>query len=95
MSEKSPSPAAPPRWFKNTYFWIAAILTILGIVGLPFLGGDRAIRDPGQKPENHLALLYFGAAAVMFVNGWMSHRFTVRQYEEENPGPNGSQKESV
>lgn len=81
MSQKKPLPK--PVWYKNTYFWIAIILFLLGVVGLPFLGGDSAIRDPGQKHENNLYLLYFGAAAIMFVNGWISHRQTVQQFEEE------------
>ena len=73
-----------PAWYKNTYFWIAAVLFILGIVGLPFLGGDNAIRDPGQKREGHLFAFYFVASAVMFVGGWISHRQTVQQFEEES-----------
>jgi hypothetical protein len=71
-----------PAWFKNTYFWIAGILFILSVVGLPFLGGDAAIRDPGQKRENGLALLYFVGAVIMLVNGWLSHRQTVQHYNE-------------
>jgi hypothetical protein len=77
-SKKLPKPA----WWKNTYFWISGILLILAIVGLPFLGGDRSIRDPGQKREGMLWLLYLGAAAIMFVNGWLSHRQTVQYYNE-------------
>lgn len=79
MSRKPP---AKPVWWKNTYFWIAGILLIVGIIGLPFLGGDHAIRDPGQKREGMLWLLYFVAAVVMFVNGWLSHRQTVQLYRE-------------
>ncbi len=79
MREKS---ASKPVWFKNTYFWIAGILFILSIIGLPFLGGDNAIRDPGQKRENYLYLLYFAGAVIMLVNGWLSHRQTVQHYEE-------------
>ncbi|MGV3617799.1 MAG: hypothetical protein ACO1SV_20940 [Fimbriimonas sp.] len=84
MSQKKPLPK--PVWYKNTYFWIGAILFLLGIVGLPFLGGDEAIRDPGQKRENNLFLFYLVASAVMLVNGWLSHRQTVQQYEEEMSG---------
>jgi hypothetical protein len=75
-------PLPKPAWYKNTYFWIALILFIVGIVGLPFLGGDHAIRDPGQKKENGLAYIYFGAAVVMFINGYISHSQTVQQYAE-------------
>ena len=83
MSQK---PLSKPAWWKNTYFWIALILLILGFIGLPFLGGDNAIRDPGQKREGGLALLYFGAAIVMWLNGYMSHRQTVQHYEEVKEG---------
>jgi hypothetical protein len=77
---------AKPAWHKNTYFWIAAILFVLGIVGLPFLGGDNAIRDPGQKHESNLYLLYFVASAVMWIGGTISHRQTLQQYHEEMEG---------
>jgi hypothetical protein len=72
-----------PAWYKNTYFWIAAILFVVGIIGLPFLGGDHAIRDPGQKRESNLFLIYFAASVLMLVGGVMSHRLTVQQYEEQ------------
>jgi hypothetical protein len=75
-----------PAWYKNTYFWIAGILFILFIVGLPFLGGDSAIRDPGQKKESMLWLLYLVASIVMFVNGLMSHAQTVQHYNESLEG---------
>lgn len=80
--KKAPS---KPAWYKNSYFWLAAILFGLGLWGLPFLGGDNAIRDPGQTPESQLYLIYFGAAAVMLINGVLSHRQTVQLYKEENP----------
>ncbi len=77
-------PLAKPVWYKNTYFWIAAILFILSIVGA--VSGDKAIRDPGQKRENGLYLLYLVASIVMLINGLISHRQTVQQYEEEIGG---------
>lgn len=80
---KKPS---PPRWWKNTYFWIAAILFVVGVVGLPFLGGEEMIRDPGQRPESGLVFIYFGGALVMLINGWMSHRQTVQAYRELSEG---------
>jgi len=86
VSQKKPPPK--PAWHKNTYFWIAGILFVLGIIGLPFLGGDSAIRDPGQKRESSLFMLYFAAAAIMLINGVLSHRQTVQQYEEETEGSN-------
>lgn len=85
MSDKPPS---KPAWWKNTYFWIAGILFIVGIIGLPFIGGDQAIRDPGQTCDSGLVLIYFAGAAVMAVNGFLSHRQTVQSYNEhleENP----------
>ena len=84
MSQKKPLPK--PVWYKNTYFWIAGILFLLGLLGLPFLGGDDAIRDPGQKRETSLFLLYLVASAVMLVGGLLSHGQTVQQYEEEHSG---------
>jgi len=71
-----------PAWYKNTYFWIAAALFILAIVGMPFLGGDNAIRDPGQKRESSLWLIYFISSVVMLVNGLISHKMTVQHYQE-------------
>ena len=72
-----------PVWYKNTYFWISAALLIIGLLGLPFIKGDNAIRDPGQKPEHNLWLLYLVASVVMLIGGLLSHRQTVQQYQEE------------
>jgi len=70
-----------PTWWKNTYFWIAAILFVVGVVGL--IKGPDAIRDPGQKREDHLVvLIYFSGAVLMLVNGLLSHRQTVQHYRE-------------
>lgn len=69
-----------PVWYKNTYFWIAGILFVLGILGL--VKGDEIIRDPGQRREQGLTLLYFVAAVIMYLNGWVSHKQTVQHYEE-------------
>jgi len=77
-------PKQKPNWVKNTYFWLAAILLIIAIAGI--VGGDSLIRDPGQKRENNLYLLYLGAAVVMAVNGFLSHRLTVKDFEEEQEG---------
>lgn len=84
VSQKKPLPK--PVWIKNTYFWIAGLLLLLGIAGLPFLGGDSLIRDPGQKHESNLYVLYFVASVVMFINGYISHRQTEQHYEEETQG---------
>jgi hypothetical protein len=85
-AKRLPKPAA----WKNTYFWIAAILFVVGVVGLPFVKGEQAIRDPGQSFEPGLPWIYFGAAVVMLVNGLLSHAQTLRQYaesiEEESNG---------
>ena len=81
MSQKKT--AAKPVWTKNTFFWIAGALFLLAVVGVAF--GDKAIRDPGQKTEKiHLSWLYLGAAAVMAVNGVLSHRQTLQQHAEES-----------
>ena len=73
-----------PTPAKNTFFWIAGVLVLLTLIGLPFLGGDKAIRDPGQKTEHiPLFVIYLVGAIVMVVNGILSHRQTLQQYAEE------------
>lgn len=84
MSAKKTTPK--PVWWKNTYFAISFILFIVGVIGLPFFGGEKAIRDPGQLPDSGLVFIYWGAAVLMFANGWLSHRQTVKAYEEELSG---------
>jgi hypothetical protein len=75
-----------PAWYKNTYFWISGILFILFIVGL--VSGDATIRDPGQKRESMLWLLYLVASGIMLLNGFMSHAQTVQHYNESaDPAP--------
>lgn len=78
-----------PAWWKNTYFWIALILFLVGVVGLA--KGQDVIRDPGQKDENGLVLIYWGAAVVMLVNGVISHRNTVFHYQEWLEGQEDAQ----
>jgi hypothetical protein len=83
VSDKKPQKPLPkPVWYKNTYFWIAGVLFALSIIGLPFFGGDAAIRDPGQKREGWLFALYLVAGVVMLVNGYISHQQTVQHYRE-------------
>lgn len=76
----SKKPMPKPAAWKNTYFWLSAILLVLTVVGL--VGGDAAIRDPGQRREDNLWMIYFGAAVIMLVNGWLSHRQTIQHYHE-------------
>lgn len=76
-------PAAKPVWTKNTFFWIAGALVLLSLAGI--VAGDKAIRDPGQKTEHiPLFVLYLAAAAIMAVNGVLSHRQTLQQHAEES-----------
>jgi hypothetical protein len=82
VAETPEKPPARPAWWKNTYFWIAAALFGIGLLGLRPLGGDPAIRDPGQRREDNLYLLYFGAAAVMLINGIVTHSQTLQHYRE-------------
>jgi uncharacterized membrane protein len=86
MSEE-PTPANRPgknSWAKNTYFWIAAILLLLGLFGL--VKGDKSIRDPGQIHESNLWMIYLAASVVMLINGLISHRAYLAQWDspEEN-----------
>ena len=60
------------------------MLLILGLLGLTV--GEAAIRDPGQRRESNLAFLYFAGAAIMLLNGWLSHRQTVQHYHESLHG---------
>ncbi len=68
-------------WWKNTFFWIAAALLVLGIFGA--IKGEEVIRDPGQVRETGIVWIYIGAAAVMLVNGFLTHRQAVQQYREQ------------
>lgn len=71
-----------PTWWKNTYYWIAIALMIAALAGI--VGGPELIRDPGQTDEPYLQWIYVAGAVVMFVNGMLSHRQYVQQYEEEH-----------
>ena len=77
MSQKKLS---VPVWWKNTYFWISALLFIIAMYGL--VRGQETIRDPGQRREDGLVWFYFAASAIMLINGLLSHRATVKHYEE-------------
>jgi hypothetical protein len=70
----------PPAWYRNSYFWIAGLLFILSVLAI--VVGPQAIRDPGQKREGMLWLIYLAASAVMAVNGWVSHSQAVQAYRE-------------
>lgn len=87
-----------PAWWKNTYFAIAAILLVIGIIGLPFVAGENAIRDPGQVREPGLVWIYFASALVMVVNGYLSHIQAVKAYHEaveDEPAPREAVDEVV
>lgn len=70
-----------PKWWKNTYFWIAGILFVVGVIGLIY--GQNVIRDPGQKDEGGLVWIYFVGSVLMLVNGILSHKHTVFLYSEQ------------
>lgn len=72
--------ASKPAWWKNTFFWFGGALAVLGLWGL--IAGDKVIRDPGQVVENNLSLYYLVGAAIMLVNGWMSHRQAMLHFDE-------------
>ncbi len=69
-----------PAWWKNTFFWFGGALAVLGVVALVM--GDKVIRDPGQVFEGNLALYYLIGAALMFVNGWLSHKQAIQHFDE-------------
>ena len=71
-----------PRWWLNTYFLFAFLLALIGILGL--IRGAEYIRDPGQPSAAGLAFYYLLAAAVFVINGVVSHRSSIRAYNEEN-----------
>ncbi len=77
MSNKRPS---KPVWWKNTFFWFGFALLGLGFWGV--VRGEDVIRDPGQKFESGLVLLYVAASLVMLLNGWMTHSQSVQHYHE-------------
>jgi hypothetical protein len=76
--------AIKPIWWKNSYFWIGGLLIVVAIIGL--IAGEGLIRDPGQRREGGLVLIYLGGAAVMFVNGLLSHRQSLTHWKEEHGG---------
>jgi len=77
VSKRVPS---APVWWKNTFFWIAGVLVLLGFWGL--ISGERAIRDPGQIRESGLVWIYFAGALLMLVNGALTHSQAIQAYQE-------------
>lgn len=63
--------------FLNSFTGLAVLLFVIGAIGLVY--GAGAIRDPGQPHDSLLPWLYFGAAALMILNGILS----VRHYERK------------
>jgi hypothetical protein len=82
VSRKAPS---QPVWWKNSFFIFGLIL--LGVALFGAVQGQEAIRDPGQKRENGLVLMYLGGAALMIINGYLTHRQAIQTYEEEGGSP--------
>jgi hypothetical protein len=82
VSTNNPEFPSKNSWLKNTYFWIAAILFVLGLVGLVM--GDGVIRDPGQRHENKLWAIYLVSSVVMLINGYISHQTWLKQFESQS-----------
>lgn len=85
MAKKAP---VKPVWWKNTFFLFGFILAALAIWGL--VQGENVIRDPGQVFETGLVGFYALGAAIMLLNGWLTHRQAIQAYEEFkdlNPAP--------
>lgn len=80
-AQKKTEPKPPSAW-KNTFFWFAALLVILALIGL--VSGPEAIRDPGQVRESGLVWIYLGGALVMAVNGYLTHQQALKAYRDEN-----------
>ena len=69
-----------PAWWKNTFFWFGGVLALLAVWGA--VTNEDKIRDPGQKYETGLVLLYAVGATVMLLNGWMTHKQAIQLYQE-------------
>ena len=81
MSTKEPKKPSKPKWWLNTYFIFGILLVVVSILG--FIRGAEYIRDPGQPENNALAWWYLVAAALFFINGYVSHQATLKAYSEE------------
>jgi hypothetical protein len=81
VSAKRP---ARPVWWRNTFFLFGALILVVAVVG--FVRGEDAIRDPGQKRESNLALMYVVGGILMLGNGLLTHRQSLAAYEEEFGG---------
>ena len=73
-------PEQSPQWWKNTFFWFAAILFVIAVVGM--ISGQETIRDPGQVKESGLVWIYLGGSVVMLINGLLTHNQAIRHYTE-------------
>ena len=78
MGKEKPLPK--PVWWKNTFFWFGGLLFIVALYGL--VRGQETIRDPGQVREGGLVWIYLAGAALMLLNGAMTHGQAVRAYAE-------------
>lgn len=79
MAEKKKKAPARPRWWLNTYFIFGIILVIVALMG--FVRGSDYVRDPGQPDNSSLAMWYLVASVLFFINGYVSHQDSVRQFE--------------
>lgn len=72
-------PKQPRSIWLNTYFLFGLIMAVIGIIGL--FKGANYIADPGQPKTPILPWLYLGAAILFIVNGMMSHRTYIKDFE--------------
>jgi hypothetical protein len=58
------------------------VLFVLGIAGA--IRGNDFIRDPGQRHEDLLWVIYLVAAVVMLINGLISHKIWLSSFVEKD-----------
>lgn len=69
--------------YLNGFIVIGILLVIAGVGGL--MTNNRLLTEPGQPVNPSSWLLYFGAAALMIVNGIVSIRLAALHAQEGSP----------